>query len=256
MWVTSDNPEPGKLFSLVVGYGHSYPTWEPIPDEEYPLFKTKLIGPKGEIALTPGSPNYLWSSQAPVDGGNYVAIVEVDPIFWTRTADGWSMKPKNETPGATSCGRYIEGGKGIITVGTGGDTKVITKPVGLPLEIVPSVNPSTVKPGGKLPLTVLFNGKPLPAAKVNARYAGFDKLAESTSAQAFSSVTDKDGKLTFVPLVAGEWIVTVSNEIPYSDLTACDKEAYGTSLHFDIKENLTFLFSASFIPWENHSPMV
>jgi uncharacterized GH25 family protein len=234
LWTDADNPAPGKPFSLIVGYGHDYPTWEAIPDEEYGLFKVKLTGPKGDVPVSPGSPNYVWQSSGNAEEGTYLAIADVAPVFWTKTPEGWSMKPKNETPGGLDCGRFIESAKGVVAVGNGGSDSAVTKPAGLPLEIVPGKNPLKAKPGEAIPLTVLLSGKPLAAAKVNARYAGFDKVAGSADAQAFSSVTDKDGKLNFVPLVAGEWIVTVRSEAPYSDLKACDKDDYGTSLHFKI----------------------
>jgi uncharacterized GH25 family protein len=234
LWTTADKPEAGKPLSLVVGYGHAYPAWEAIPDDEYGLFKTKIVGPNGDLATSPGSPNYIWTSSAPVAAGTYLAITNVDPVFWSKTPEGWSMKPKNESPGAVSCERAIENAKGIVVVGSGGSDSAVTKAAGLPLEIVPAANPSSIKAGEKLSLTVLFNGKPLPAAKVTARYAGFDKLA-GASASAYFSPTDKDGKVSFVPLVPGEWLVTVRNDVPFSDLAVCDKDSYGTSLHFDVK---------------------
>ncbi|MDR2349416.1 MAG: DUF4198 domain-containing protein [Deltaproteobacteria bacterium] len=234
LWVTADKPEAGKVFPLIVGYGHDYPSWEAIPEEEYGLFKVKLLGPGGEIPLTAATPNYKWNSAGPAEAGAYVMVADAAPVFWTRTPDGWSMKPRNETPGATSCGRFIEGAKGITAVGNAGARENVTKPVGLPLEIVPGADPTGIKPGSPLPLTVLLIGKPLPSARIFARYAGFDKIAKSTDASAFTSVTDKDGKVNFVPLVPGEWLVTVRHETPYPDPAVCDKEDYGTSLHFEV----------------------
>jgi uncharacterized GH25 family protein len=235
MWTDAASPEPGKPLRLVVGYGHKFPEPEAIPAEELPFFKVKLAGPQGEIPLTQGAPNYNWVSDTPVEAGSYLGISDVDPIFWSMTPDGWAMKPKNEAKGATSCGHYIENAKGILDVGAPGNTPLVTGPAGLPIEIVPGAHPSAAKAGAALPLTVLFGGKPLRGAEVSARYAGFDKLAGSSDSKAFTGVTDTSGKLNFVPLVAGEWIISVRNEEPYKDLAACDKTVYGTSLHFRIK---------------------
>jgi uncharacterized GH25 family protein len=236
MWTDAVNPEAGKPFPFVVGYGHGYPTLEAIPAEEYPFFKVKLVGPDGEMALTPGDPNYKWSSSEPAKEGTYLAVADVEPIFWTKTpSGGWSMKPKNETPGAASCGRYIENAKGVVIVGAPGSGKAATEPAGLPIEIVPGVNPASAKVGTAVPMTVLFNGQPLRGAEVSARYAGFDKLTGSQDSKAFTAVTDTGGKFNFVPLVPGEWLITVRNEEPYPDLAVCDKTDYGTSLHFTIK---------------------
>jgi uncharacterized GH25 family protein len=143
------------------------------------------------------------------------------------------MKPKDESPGATSCGLFIEGAKGVVVVGSDISSAVVSKPAGLPIEIVPLAHPGTVKPGGKLVLQVLLDGKPLAGAKVQGRYGAFAKLA-SDSAVAFADTTDQEGKVSFVPLAAGEWIVTTSTDLPYDPPAKCDKTTYGTSLHFNI----------------------
>ncbi|MDR2459263.1 MAG: DUF4198 domain-containing protein [Deltaproteobacteria bacterium] len=234
MWATADKPEAGKPLAMVIGYGHHFPQPEAIPDEEYGLFNAKLFGPKGEIALTPGTPNYIWNSNEPVEAGTYLAISDVNPVFWSQTPEGWAMKPKNEAPGAISCGRFIESAKGIVNVGAPGNPEILATKVGLPIEIIPSVNPATVKPGQKLPLTVLLQGQPLAGAIIKARNAGFQEIAESPEASAFSSVTDRNGLVNFVPLAEGDWILSASYETPYQDLAACDKESYATTLFFNI----------------------
>jgi uncharacterized GH25 family protein len=235
MWTGAAGPAPGKPFPFVVGYGHSYPELEAIPAEEYPLFKVRLVGKDGEFPLTPGDPNFKWYTADPVESGTYLAIAEVAPVFWTRTPEGWSMKPRNESPGGTACGLYIENAKGVVNVGAAGDGSTVTAAAGLPLEIVPEVNPASARPGTAIPMTVLLKGQPLRGAEVSARYAGFDKLTGSSDSKAFYAVTDTSGKFNFVPLVAGEWLVTVRNEEPFEDSAACDKTDYGTSLHFTIK---------------------
>jgi uncharacterized GH25 family protein len=144
------------------------------------------------------------------------------------------MLPKNEAKGATSCGYYIENAKGIVNVGAPGAPGTIGKPAGLPLEIVPGANPESIKPGAKLPLTVYLDGKPVAGVKVEGRYAGFQELAGSPEARAFSSVSDAKGQLAFVPLAAGDWILTARYEKPYEDLAKCDKTDYGTSLFFSV----------------------
>ena len=233
MWGTADNPVAGQPLKAQIGYGHHYQTLEAIDDQEYPFFKVSAIGPGGPLKLTPGTPNYNFTSDSPVDKGTFLVIANVDPIFWSKTPSGWSMKPKDESPGATSCGLYIEGAKGVVAIDGDASAAVVTKPVGLPIEIVPLDHPANVKPGGKLTLQVLLDGKPLAGAEVKGRYAAFASLVSDT-AFAYSDTTDQEGKVTFVPLSAGEWIVTVRSEKPYDPPAKCDKTDYGTSLHFFI----------------------
>lgn len=236
MWSTAEKPEVGKPLTAVIGYGHNFPEWEAIPADEIGLFKpVRVIGPKGEMVMKPAADNYKAVSQENLVAGTYLVIVDVQPVFWTKTPTGWSQKPKSEEPQAQSCGLYVENAKGIVNVGGAKETGVIGKPVGLPVEIVPLANPATVKPSQRLQLKVLFEGKPLPGAKVEGRFTGFAKEA-SPNAQAFSDTTGQDGLVNFVPLKSGEWIVTVRNVRPFPDKAKCDTEDFGTSLFFIIAD--------------------
>jgi uncharacterized GH25 family protein len=234
MWGTADNPTAGQILKAVIGYGHNFPTPEAIPDEELPFFKVSVLSPKGSLKLTGGQPNYVFNSTENVQKGTYLVLANVDPIFWTKTPTGWSMKPKNETAGGLNCGNFIESAKGVVNVA--GDTAVdlVAKPVGLPIEIVPQANPAAVKPGQKLTLKVLLNGKPLAGAVVNGRYGEYASLASPT-ALAFTDTTNQDGDVAFVPLAAGDWLITTTSEEPFPEPARCDTTNYGTSLFMVIK---------------------
>jgi uncharacterized GH25 family protein len=234
LWATAENPVAGQPLKAVIGYGHDFPNAEDIPAEELPFFKVSAVGPKGPIALAAGAPNYVFTSAGPAEAGGHLIVADVEPIFWTRTPAGWSMKPKNESEGGTACGLYIEGAKGVVNIGAAIDDAVVTKPAGLPIEIVPLANPASIKPGEKLVLQVLLLGKPVAGVKVDARYGAFAALA-SPSALAFSDHTDQEGKVGFVPLAAGDWLVTARSEEPFEDKARCDKTDYGTSLYFTVK---------------------
>lgn len=236
MWGTAEKAEVGQPITAVVGYGHEFPKWEAIPADEIGLFKpVRVVGPNGELTMKPGPENYKAVSQEELVKGSYLVIADVNPVFWTKTPDGWSQKPRSEEPQALSCGLFIENAKGIVNVGGATDTGVISQPVGLPIEIVPLANPATVKPGQRLQLKVLFDGKPLAGAKVEGRFAGFDKEA-SAGAKAFADTTGKDGVVNFVPLKSGDWLVTVRNERPFPEAGKCDTEDFGTSLFFAIAD--------------------
>ncbi len=234
LWSTAEKPEAGQPLTAVIGYGHNFPEWENIPDDEIGLFKpVRVIGPEGDLTMKPGKTNYQAVSTEALAKGTYLVIADVQPVFWTKTPKGWSQKPRNEEPQATACGLYIENAKGLVNVGGDTATAVISKPVGLPLEIIPLANPAAVKPGQRLQMKVLFQGRPLAGAKVEARSAGFAKEALA-GAQAFSDTTDHEGLVNFVPLADGDWIVTVRNVRPFPETEKCDTEDFGTSLFFTI----------------------
>ncbi|MDR2455366.1 MAG: DUF4198 domain-containing protein [Deltaproteobacteria bacterium] len=233
LWVAADNPAPGQPLKAHVGYGHKYPAPEVISDMELPFVTLSVIGANGPVKSSVGTPNYNFATDAPVDKGTYLTVADFGNMFWSTTPAGPSLKPKDESPGATACTLYLWTAKGVVSVGGDTDASVATKPAGLPLEIVPLAHPGTVKPGGKLTLQVLLDGKPLAGAVVKGRYGAFASLASGT-AMAYSDTTDQEGKVTFVPLAAGDWVVTARSEKPYDQLNKCDKVDWGASLDFVI----------------------
>ncbi len=234
MWATAENPQVGEKLTAVVGYGHNFPSWDEIPADELHLFKPlKVIGPKGELSLEAGPVNYKFVSQQPLGSGAHLIICDTKPVFWTKTPKGWSQKPRSQEPEALSSDLFIENAKGIINPGMDTDASLISKPVGLPLEIVPLRNPTSVKAGEKLPLKILFQGQPLAGATVEGRQAAMAQTS-SPNAKAFVDVTDKDGVVNFVPLASGDWLLTVRHVRPYPDKNECDSEDFGSSLFFSI----------------------
>src|SRR5262249_49305503 len=73
--------------------------------------------------------------------------------------------------------------------------------LGQTLEIVPRANPGDLKPGDKLLVLVLFEGKPLAGIKVFA-YSRTDGKVETQTA-----VTSKEGSAAFRLDRTGPWLV-------------------------------------------------
>ncbi|MDR0354789.1 MAG: DUF4198 domain-containing protein [Deltaproteobacteria bacterium] len=235
MWATADKPAVGQPLSANIGYGHHFPAMEVIPAEELPFFQVYAVGPNGKMDLSQSDPNYVFKSEANLEKTTYLVISDVKPLYWTRTTTGqWEMKPKNEVQSAVSCDYTIENAKGIIAVGGDSDGSLATAPQGLPLEIVPLTHPGKIKAGQPMVLQVLFEGKPLAGAEVKGRYDGFPALTSDT-AMAFVDTTDQEGKVTFTPLAAGNWMLIARNDTAYSGSNTCDKNSYGTNLFFTVK---------------------
>ena len=64
--------------------------------------------------------------------------------------------------------------------------------MGAKMEIVPLKNPLTLKAGDKLPLLVLYEGKPLAGATVTAEGIGKDALKTDANGRAEVAIT-KEG---------------------------------------------------------------
>ncbi|MDR1921627.1 MAG: DUF4198 domain-containing protein [Candidatus Adiutrix sp.] len=231
-WAGAKPAEEGQPLAAILGFGHNFPEGEAIKDEQIgsrykPL---RLIGPKGEIALKKGPEAKLFVSEEPLGKGTCLVLAATVPSFRTTTPDGPVAKPKTEAPGATACAFSSSYGKAVVNVGGLAETEFIAKPVGQELEIVPQANPANIKPGQKLPVKVIFKGKPLPGATLEAYFGGFS----DDGSYAFSGRTDKEGLVNIIPLKSGDWLAKVSQSQPYQDLDKCDVERFNSSLTFTI----------------------
>jgi uncharacterized GH25 family protein len=231
IWATAENPAAGQPLVAVLGYGHHFPEGEDIAPERLPIFfPIDVVNSKGDkLPVKPGDKNYKVVTESPVENGTYLVVSGYKPTYWSSTPAGSQMKPKNETPGATSCERYYRFAKGVVNIG-GAVDDYVTKPIGTKLEIVPQVNPGTVKAGGDLPLTVLYENKPLKGAEIKGTYEG-NKYGDEGNRD-FYAKTDNEGKFIFSPIKAGLWTLAVEVREPYPDKAVCDDEAGDATLTF------------------------
>jgi uncharacterized GH25 family protein len=124
---------------------------------------------------------------------------------------------------------YSKYPKAIIQAGdTLDDTP--TKPVGLTIEIVPKVNPYTLKKGDNLNVTVLFRGHPLPGADLAWSHPGLGgKVAGWTK-------TDAKGDAV-IPLVKrGPYMIRMTH-MEWVKKETHEWESFWTALTFEVKAN-------------------
>ncbi len=164
-------PDPAQFARrLAVG-----PDGEPLP-----LDATGTTAGAGLLALTPTAP------------GVYAVGVETTPKLLTLDAaafnaylveDGlphvYLLRHREKSLDRPSAERYSKSPKALLRVGTGGGGDP-TRPLGLPLEIVPLADPFARKPGDALAVRVLFRGKPLAGANLGWDHPGGDGLAAGT----------------------------------------------------------------------------
>jgi hypothetical protein len=124
--------------------------------------------------------------------------------------------------------RYSRCAKSIVQVGPpgAGSQGHVSKPVGLPLEIVPEATPYGAPRSATLPVRVIYAGHPLAGALVKLTNLKHD-------ASPFEAhLTDHDGRATFTMPIAGTWLLNViwTKALPRSDET--DFETVFSSLSF------------------------
>jgi uncharacterized GH25 family protein len=122
---------------------------------------------------------------------------------------------------------YSKYPKTVIQVGEKKDDAA-TRPVGLPIEIIPRVNPYTLKMGDKLEVSVFFQGKPLPRAEIAWSYPG------QGEGFAGSTKTDDTGR-TSIPLVkTGPYVIRLTH-MEWVKKPTHEWESYWASLTFGVK---------------------
>ncbi|MFC3874919.1 DUF4198 domain-containing protein [Neisseria musculi] len=240
VWVETAHTHGGEILKAELGYGE-FPDMELIAQERLHIFSKpmQLITEKGkEDLVQKGQYNYQYQSKKPVKEGSYLVTAEYRPTFWSKNKAGWKQASIREMSDADYCEQTRMYGKNIVNVGhESADTKIITRPVGQGLEIVPLDNPANVHVGGRFKVRVLFNGEPLPGAAVTATFDGFDTGSRSNhkvEAQAFYDKTGDDGSVDIIPLRQGFWKASVEHKIDFPDPKICGKQASYTTLTFQI----------------------
>ena len=110
----------------------------------------------------------------------------------------------------------------------------MTAPVGLKIELVPQVDPTTLRAGSTLGVRLLLDGVPAPNALVGAIPASAKGTPETWP---LTGRTDSKGEVAFRLQEAGPWLIravrTVRRTGETGDLAA-DWESYWASLSFQL----------------------
>lgn len=177
--------EAGKAVQIRANVGMDFPKSEHAPDTSAYL-KRVVVNPDGttgEVAAAGKDGDSGLMAFTPKMPGVYVVGVQTKARVLTLDAaafneylvsDGlphiYRLRAKEKTLDQPGKERYSKSPKVLLKVGEGkGDA---TKPIGLPLEIVPARDPFALKPGDTLKVRVLFDGKPLAAAHLGWDHPG------------------------------------------------------------------------------------
>ena len=139
--------------------------------------------------------------------GTYVVVLETDNH--ARTLDGSES--------------YSRHSKALLQVGSTESTQAM-QPLGMPLEIVPDVNPYFA--AGALPIHVLFHGKPAVGALVELTNLEHD------AAPVEAHLTDEQGRSSFAIPAGGKWLLNVVWKKRQATGQDTEFETYFSSLSF------------------------
>ncbi len=121
---------------------------------------------------------------------------------------------------------YSKYPKTIIQVGNKIDNSP-TQSIGLPIEIVPKVNPYELRKGDELEVAVLFRGKPLPDAEIAWSHPGRGE------GFAGSIKTDELGQASIPLIKAGPYVIRLTH-MEWVKKPTHEWESYWTSLTFEV----------------------
>jgi len=236
---------PDALTSMTLQVGHgSFRQRSPIPARRITRFQA--IAPKGAVV---DLHEQLRLGQAAEDGdfrlknpGAYVLVLQTDNRAQTHLPSirfNDYLKVEGLTPAleqrarlhrmdADGSERYSRCAKSIVQVGppVAGSQGQVSKPVGLPLEIVPEANPYGVPRSATLPVRVIYAGRPLAGALVKLTNLKYDASPFEVH------LTDHDGRTSFTMPNSGTWLLNViwTKALPRSD--EADFETVFSSLSF------------------------
>jgi len=121
-----------------------------------------------------------------VQGEPAVLTLEFDNGYWSKTTRGSVNLPKNEAEGALSASHVVKFSKTVLGFGPAAGTAH-----GQRLEILP-LSAQAPKAGDTLPVQVLWDGKPLPEARLMRGHD--DEKPVATDAQGKASLPVEHGR--------------------------------------------------------------
>jgi uncharacterized GH25 family protein len=240
-------PQTTTPMTLLVGHG-PFRQRSPIPRNRITRFSA--VTPAGNLVdfrgtLHPGDTTADAEIPFPSPGG-YVLVLETDNraeshLPAVRFND--YLRVEGLTPALERRARtgrmdvdgsenYSRCAKALVQIGpfSAASSSQVTKPLGLPLEIIPEQSPYAEPRPGSLPIRVLYQGQPLPGALVKLTNLEHD------DAPFEMHLTDRSGRTTFVMPKVGTWLLNVIWTSPLPASRDTDFETVFSSLSFGFAE--------------------
>ena len=241
LWAYGQQVEADKPLVAVLGYGDRFPLGEKIAESRLNILNPlQLHQANGQtITLTQQGENYHYVTKENLQRGEYIISASYKPTFWSKNDKGWKRENMTQMKDANYCEESSMFATTYLNTGVDVSDFAIA-PVGLPLEIVPLMDPTEVGVLETFPVQVLIDGKPAKEVVVIGTTNEFTQLDEKAvydhrEPQAFSGKTDAQGKINIIPALAGTWKIKASYEMPYPDLKVCQKRKLYSTYTFNVK---------------------
>jgi nickel transport protein len=220
LWLTFTGNTSAR--QVVLNYGHPGDRPPALADKVVELTliageeRTSLF--KGlSFAVVRGAPVAV--SQPFTDNGRQLIAAVYDNGFWAKGGDGeYHNALRTFVPGATEGMWSRKFAKAVTGAGAPFD-----RVLGHALEIVPLTDPAAASPNSTLRVRVLFDGKPLPKAKLEIAYGRAASEVE----------TDADGIAAVAITGGGAYLLAVGHRTAPSSVPAfADADLFGATYGF------------------------
>lgn len=168
------------------------------------------------------SPSYIEIESK--DFNEYIAAEGYQNVVQARKEQG-----KQDAKGREKYVRFL---KAFVQVGSK-LTNDYSKPLGQKIEIIPLSNPYSLKQGTDLPIKILFDGKPLPKAKVMSTY---DTYSKEHDVYAHTIDTAQDGTAKIPISKNGIWLIRVNTMLPMEGDPKADWQSFWANCTFEVRE--------------------
>jgi uncharacterized GH25 family protein len=152
---------------------------------------------------------------------DYLKEEGLEEIAKIRATRGESQKPAREV--------FSRAAKALLDAGTpaGKTAKGYDRDLDFTLELIPDKNPYDVAVGTTLPFRLLYEGKPLPGALVQA-------LSKSRPEKGVAARTDAKGRVALNLDASGLWLIKAVHMLPAPKGVDADWQSIWASLTFEI----------------------
>lgn len=225
-WLTVESAPAGAPLPFRIESGDAFPAHGTL--EANRVASLAVVGARGTVALeiSPQAGRYSLPSSLRADA--VLIVGEQQPGYYSRTPAGGKRGTRKEFPDALSCSQSQNTFKALI-----GDAPAGARALGHRFEIVPLAGAGALKVGSRLPVRLLWQGKPW-QGEVTAIHAGYRKR-EDEGGYPVVLRTDAEGYAS-VPLDhPGAWMVRAGTREPYPEPATCDEVKYSVSLTFTVR---------------------
>ena len=236
---------PGKAGVVEFHNGETFPKSQ-VPPVLERLRGTKVLYPNGEQPLTGlrilGKAG-VGSYKAP-ESPAFLVVANTEPNFIELPSQKFEEYLAHESLVSISewrkaNGEADKGGREIYSkyvkaiLHTGAPDQFVTKPVGQAIEFVPMVDPSSLKPGDRLSVQMLFRG--MPAANLHVEASSAASAGGAVKHRQLGR-TDQAGKIEIPLDVPGMWKLHAILMERRKDTSKADWESYWASLSFELRQ--------------------